>query len=199
MPQYYNIITGKLIPSEFSIFGEVLAINGSSTTGKCLDAFGSANIIVCEAVESSVLFDGLIPILDFSRNIWSEDLLTLSSSAELLIRWPDGTLLSRLEATVFNCPEWGIAVQGISISIPGEVGIIASTIATNTSCDDLINVSLALPIMHYPVIRLHFDIFPSSQSLSIAEVRFYSDACLQRVKSTPETLSKTIINYNSSI
>ena len=177
----------------------MLAINGSSGTGRCSDAFESESIIVCEAVTSSVLFDGLIPTLNLSSHTWASQLFVVHSSVNLfIILRQDNTLLSRLELAMFNCPEWGIAVQSISVSVPGEIGVVASTTTTNiTSCDDLVTVSLPVPNMQYIQIQLHFALLPGSQSMSIAEVKLYGGVCLQSgelTSTTTQSPSKTFFS-----
>ena len=155
-------------------------MNGSSPIGHCSN-HRSGSIPVCEAATSSVLFDGFLPILNFNTSTWASQLVVLSSSADLIVGFLTDTVLSKVEVVMFNCPKWGIAVQSITFSVPGGNGLAASTTAANiTSCDDLVTVSLQVPSMQYSHIQLNFDLLTDSQSVSIAEVRFYKDgACLQ--------------------
>lgn len=132
---------------------------------------------------TSVLFDKVIPTLsNFSSNFWANQLLILkpfaSSHAEISFEWFNGGVdLARIEIVLFNCPEWGVAAQRIQFIIPGEpVEFSSITTADITSCDSLVSLCLPLiPVIQFSQARLQFALFPSTQYVSIAEVRLFSD------------------------
>ena len=82
----------------------------------------------CDAPTSSVLFDGNVPTLTgLDGDMWASQLLTLQllpstseSRREFIFdftRTSPSFRVERVELVMFNCPEWGIAVQNIRLSI----------------------------------------------------------------------------------
>lgn len=162
--------------------GDVVSVNGSSQTGNCSSPYTSGDRIICEInnLKQSVLFDGIIPHLDISSsNTWASQLFVLqpftSSGTELFLEWLNGpTNLSRIEMVVFNCPEWGIAVESIRFFSLGS-GVVASIAPTATSCNSLVTVCISVPNRMYSATQLQLVLVPDSQWLSIAEVRLFTD------------------------
>ena len=75
---------------------------------------------ICEAPTSSVLFDGNIPTLTgLDGDMWASQLLALQirnpSRIEIISDFTGRSGVERVELVMFNCPEWGIAVQVIGI------------------------------------------------------------------------------------
>ena len=178
-----------VLPDVYSFFfNDVHEVNGSSPTGNCSNTQRSGIRTICEAVNSSVLFDGFIPTLNFSSDTWASQLFVLNNTTDLITEWDSDTTLSRIEVVMFNCPKWGIAAQSISFFALKGHGIVGSIDLTNstTSCDFLVTVCFQVQKMHYSFGVLQFSLLSNSQRMSIAEVRFYSDSdCSQDFQSMP--------------
>ncbi len=125
--------------------------------------------------------------------MWASELFMLRtrSTTDLYVGWYTDTLLSRIEVVMFNCPERGIAAQSIRFFIPGEIGVDA--FINETSCDSLVTTTLLVPNnINYSLATLQLVHMPDSQTVAIAEVRFYaSGMCLQDQPSSPTTTSRT--------
>ena len=174
---------------------ETVSVNGSSQFGRCSSiSHYNAHSSVCEAPNSSVLFDDNIPTLTkLDGHVWANQLLTLQlnnpSGIEIIF---DFTGMSnylevkRVELVMFNCPEWGIALQNIKIwraqSISGRRNLAGAFFSTIASCDSLVRVCTSSLHITTPVIHLQF--IPATNSINrtyLAEVGFYGDssACQQ--------------------
>ena len=78
----------------------------------------------CNAPTSSVLFDGNIPTLTgLDGNMWASQLLALQlhnqSRIEITSDFRGRPGVVKVELVIFNCPEWGIAIQAITPPPPG--------------------------------------------------------------------------------
>ena len=78
----------------------------------------------CLTPTSSVLFDGVIPTLTaLDENMWASQLMILydpefgsNNNLGIYIRTDFGdepVSIGRIEVTIFNCPQWGTAVEYI--------------------------------------------------------------------------------------
>ena len=100
-----------------------------------------------------------------------------SSQTEISFEWLNGGAdMLRIEVVMFNCPQWDIGAQTIQFIIPGKSGVISSIQTTDAaSCDSLVTLCLTLPAIQFSRAQLQFVLFPSTQFVSIAEVRFFTD------------------------
>ena len=87
--------------------------NGSSSTGRCSNFVHSITRKSCTTLNSSVLFDGNVPILNgLDGDMWASQLLTINTAANTaeitfdFTTTPDYTGVGRVEVVMFNCPEW---------------------------------------------------------------------------------------------
>jgi hypothetical protein len=78
--------------------------------------------------------------------------------------------------TLFNCPEWGIGIDSIRFfSLFGRhPSVVAFISDLATSCDSLVVICLQVPHTEYSSAQLQFILLPSSQSMSVAEVQFFT-------------------------
>lgn len=159
-------------PDIFYFFhGDVLEANGSSITGGCSIPQNIGIRTICEDVDSSVLFNDVIPALNFSNTMWAGQLFILHSSTNILLEWSSPTAFSSIEVVMFNCPEWGIAAQNVSFISKGQH--VVSTVITQTSCGSLVRVCLLVPDIMYSSATLQLSLLPTAQQISIAEIVFH--------------------------
>ena len=169
-----------------------MSVNGSLPNGNCSIAsdIGARfkNQSRCEDPTSSVLFDGNIPTLTgLDGNIWASQLLPL----QLHNPWPDRQDIifdfrstpnyTGVELVMFNCPEWGIAVEVIEVqgatSLGGATTLRGSFHPTNTSCDSLMRVCIISSVLNSEKVTiLQFTPANGSNRTYLAEVRFYGDS-----------------------
>ena len=124
------------------------SVNGSSATGNCSSFTNSSGTITCTDPTSSVLYDGHIPTLTgLDGDMWASQLLTLNTTAggtnitfDFNIT-PKFSGMERVEVVIFNCPEWGMAVQTVRLLVQGHA--IKTITPTITSCDSLEQVCLS--------------------------------------------------------
>ena len=171
-----------MIPTQHVIPGGIGSVNGSSADGQCADSQGptqfDSNSIIC--VGSSVIFDGVIPTLTgLDGDTWASQLLTIrSNNTDLHSNFfnpPEGfDGLSRAELVLFNCPQWGISVQNITV-LAGD-GIMAGFAnLTVTSCDSLVRLCMNINVDRFDAegIDLGFVTPDGSEWIHIAELEFY--------------------------
>ena len=152
-----------------------MAVNGSSSTGRCSSYIISNSRQNCLIPTSSVLFDGNVPTLTgLDGDMWASQLLTINTTANTaditfdFTRTPDYTGVRRVEVVMFNCPEWGISVSTIALfvatSTSGSRSFVTSISPTITSCDSLVRVCISYTVSSTrPVITLVF-ISPSTST-----------------------------------
>lgn len=111
--------------------------------------------------------------------MWASQLLTITASHRIHFgfnRGPDytGPGVHRVEVVLFNCPQWGIATDSISVlGIEDTVFTYNTNKAiTITSCDYLVKVCLSLNTM-IPNIKMEFSRPSGSHWVHLAEVTFY--------------------------
>ena len=162
-------------PDAYSFFSnDILEVNGSSTSGNCSNAVESGTRTFCQAVTSSILFDGFIPILNFSSDTWASQLFIFNSTTDLIIQWDSDVIISKVEVVIFNCPKWRIAAQDIRFLSPKGDDYVASIDITDSSCDSLVTVCLPMQSVLSSFALLQFSLWPESQWISIAEVKFFT-------------------------
>ena len=163
-----------------------MAVNGSSSTGRCSSFITSNSRHHCLTPTSSVLFDGNVPTLTgLDGDMWASQLLTINTTANTaeinfdLTLTPDYTGVGRVEVVMFNCPEWGILVRLIQIfsatSTSGSRRFQTSISPATTSCDSLVRVCISQYVSSTrPVLTLVFTLPSTSNWLHLAEVTFYA-------------------------
>ena len=163
---------------------DLLAVNGSSSTGRCSNFITSITRQTCISPTSSVLFDGNVSTLTgLDGDMWASQLLTINTTANTanitfdFTDTPDYTGVERVEVVMFNCPEWGISVRLIQLfsatSISRSRAFVTSITPTTTSCDSLVRVCISGLIVR-SVITLVFTLPSTSKWVHLAEVTFYA-------------------------
>ena len=157
-------------------------VNGSSATGHCSNVDRSRNgfTSICNDPTSSVLFDGVIPTLTgLDGDMWASQLLTLNSTGSIEIAFSFSIfqiVRLRVELVMFNCPEWGISVQSISIrDVDGIVIGSSGDLNSITSCDSLVRLCVPATDINPLVVTVQFDLDTGSNWVHLAEVTIYND------------------------
>ena len=176
-----------------------MAVNGSSSTGRCSNFIYSASRQNCLTPTSSVLFDGNVPTLTgLNGDMWASELLTINATAntaEITLDFtdtPDYTGVGRVEVVMFNCPEWGISVTTIQLysatSTSGNRNFQTSISPTTTSCDSLVRVCIYYTVSSTrPVLILVFYTHSTFNWVHLAEVTFYASGSTCQSDTTPTT------------
>ena len=185
----------------------VMEVNGSHLNGNCptecvvqpsgintCDCIQKA-ILTDEAINASVLIDGVVPTIDTSeRNdsadefVWAAPLLTVRGSVTLGFRFQTRVVLCEVELYVFHCPAWGIGTEDITIHngqafplfIPGIFPSRGRVVLTSDmqNCTSLTRVSIPLQMANSTssyFIEIN-SVSGRIEWVHIAEVRF-SDQC----------------------
>ena len=78
---------------------------------------------------------------------------------------------------MFNCPEWGISVQNISLRDNDGI-VIGSSGGLNsiTSCDSLVRLCVPATAINPRVVTIQFDLGTDSNWVHLAEVTFFNDS-----------------------
>ena len=184
-----------MIPSVFSysVGIGIRPANGSSVTGSCLDVRFGVTEVICFRPTSSILFDGNVPTLTgLGGDMWASQLLAIEApgnSVEFTFNFADTpgyTGVRGVEVVMFNCPEWGISVESLTLRATSETRNILTTISvTTTSCDSLARVQLPRTISSsLQVITLQFNLPSTSTWVHLAEVTFLTDV----LTSPPDTI-----------
>ena len=163
-----------------------MAVNGSSSTGRCSSFITSISRQNCFTPTSSVLFDENVPTLTgLDGDMWASQLLTINTTdntAEITFDFtntPNYTGVERVEVVMFNSPEWGISVRTILLhsatSISGSTTFLTSISLTTTSCNSLVKVCISHTVSSSrPILTLVFISPSTSNWLHLAEVTFYA-------------------------
>ena len=115
LSSYHFFIFIIVIPAKYFFPNEtdLVAVNGSSSTGRCSNFIRSNTRKNVMTPTSSVLFDGNVPTLTgLDGDMWASQLLTINTTAntaEITFDFtdtPDYTGVGRVEVVMFNCPEW---------------------------------------------------------------------------------------------
>ena len=155
--------------------------NGSSATGNCSNVVSSINEFtsICTDPTSSVLLDGVIPTLTgLDGDMWASQLLTLNSTGST-IEVAFAIVISqveRVELVMFNCPEWGISVQRISLRDNNRMVIGSGDLNSITSCDSLVRLCVPATAINPLVVTVQFDLDTDSNWVHLAEVTIYDDS-----------------------
>ena len=159
-----------------------MSVNGSSATGLCSSITDDDNgISTCQDPASSVLFDRNIPTLTgLDGDMWARQLFTTHGTPATITfdftETPGFVGVRRVEMVLFNCPQWEISVERITLSNGSRV--IGTTTPTITSCDSLVRV--CMPNLETSTTErslvLMIDLSNNNHWLHIAEVTFYADS-----------------------
>ena len=175
-----------VLPSRFIIVGVPTSVNGSSSSGHCVESINDYLSHTCPT-QTSVLFDGEVPMLSrLDGDMWASQLLTALTKRQFVqiifdfAATDDYTGVERIEVVMFNCPEWGIRVNKVSLleaeSVLSFGTQVSETITTNdTSCSSLVRVRMALSQrVTLPVLILKFSLSGNSSGewIHLAEVTF---------------------------
>ncbi len=119
--------------------------------------------------------------------MWASQLLTIntdSSTTDIGFDFeatPGYVGVQRVEVVMFNCPEWGISVDSITLygsTVVTSIGNVLATISpTITSCDSIVRVCscISRPVI-FELLTLSFQLSSASTWVHLAEVSFYG-AC----------------------
>ncbi len=95
----------------------IIPVNGSSEDGNC-----SLIATICHEPTTSVLFDRIIPELSgLDGDMWASQLLTINTTClttDITFDFgatPGYVGVERVEVVMFNCPEWDILVDSITL------------------------------------------------------------------------------------
>lgn len=113
--------TSTVLPCNFTTF-TAHSTNGSSVNGNCSNFYGTVYLYAyCLAPNTSVLFDGHIPMLTGQDNMWARALLTLRTrgykfevyggfhvedvnDVQLSFNFSRSYRMESMHVSVFNCP-----------------------------------------------------------------------------------------------
>ncbi len=161
-----------------------MSVNGSSEDGNC-SLMSTAHLNQCNEPTTSVLQDSIIPTLTgLDGDMWASQLLTINTdnlTTDITFDF-EATLnyvgVERVEVVMFNCPEWGISVDSISLhesTRTSSIGSMLATISPNiTSCDSLVRVCISRSVSQ-TALTLVFQLTSASTWVHLAEVSFYGD------------------------
>ena len=199
------LLTAQIVPTSFTLIADDLStFNGSSVTTPCSRNGGTLN---CTDPASSVLFDGDIPTLTgLDGGMWASQLLTLrlmNSSTEITFNFTDNIDLARVEVVMFNCPQWGIGVQNITV-YENMTDILSKQTGNITSCEYLVKTCIMAPFSS-PTVSLKFNRLTTSRWVHLAEVTFHTstsecppDTIISRAEATATTPAITTPNMDGS-
>ena len=155
-----------------------MTVNGSSAIGNCVNE-NRRTTCYSDDPTSTILFDRGIPTLTgLDGDIWASQLLTIQTTASSIniifdLRTPTFMRVDRVEVVMFNCPQWGIGVESVSVQTVGTDPILTSTISHDvTSCNSLIKVCLQ-PRAIVSQLGLQFTLLHDSNWVHLAEVTFW--------------------------
>ena len=156
----------------------------ASATGSsqyCTDYFITQTRYMCLNPRTSVLFGAIPTLTTLDGDQWANQLFTLKGpSTEITFDFTgvsDYTGVEKIEVVMFNCPQWRIELDTISIldssTSAGSRHSIGSIISTATaSCDSLVRLCTNETSSSQSFITLSFTDF---NWVHLAEVTFYSD------------------------
>ncbi len=176
-----------------------MSVNGSSVDGNC----SLRGTRICNEPTTSVLQDGIIPTLTgLDGDRWASQLLTIKTTTNITFDFqatPNYTAIERVEVLMFNCPEWGISVDSITLygSTTSSPLILATISPTITSCYSLVRVCISGPVS-FIMLTLGFQLSPASTWVHLAEVSFYGAGPTCPPDSILNTPPSTILGQDDS-
>ncbi len=172
----------------------IMSVNGSSEDGNCSLVLKK----ICNEPTTSVLQDGIIPTLTgLDGDMWASQLLTISSSSNITFDFQATRgYVERVEVVMFNCPEWGISVDGITLYESTSTNL--ATVSPNiTSCDSLVRVCISGPVS-LERLTLRFQLSSASTWIHLAEVTFYGADPTSPPKNIRNTTSAPITSESDT-
>ncbi len=173
----------------------IMSVNGSSDDGNC-NLIGTR---ICNEPTTSVLQDGIIPTLTgLGSDMWASQLLTIRFTTNITFDFqatPGYVGVQRVEVVMFNCPEWGISVDNITL-YEFTTATISSPIIS--SCDSLVRVFISRSVS-FELLTLSFQLSSASTWVHLAEVSFYGagpNCPPDRIQNTPPS---TILGQDDSV
>lgn len=158
-----------LVPTQCTIRTNmgVPMINGSSE-------------IVNNNCTSSVLFDRNNSSFTVDENMWASQLLTLraSSFARINFIFSEDSVygIGRVEVMLFNCPQWGIGVDSITLAAENNnrmINTLAIDSSALASCESLVRVCMQYFTCSDTSFNMTFGLSNGSTWVHLAEVTFY--------------------------
>ena len=167
------------------------SVNGSDNNGGCSRVIGGPICGELDVGGRSDLTDCVIPSLGGFQSNWAAELFTVNRSGQSFhigFDFSRPVNFTRVELDLFNCPEWGIAVQTITVYeytfgtlafVPAVARALGNTTA-NTSCTSIVRVVIPLELPQNPapfyILDFTFDNATTHiQWVHIAEVRFFEE------------------------
>ena len=136
-------------------------MNGSSSNPNC----------------TSVLFDESPPELTgLDGNMWASELITIRADnfARINFTFSEGsgyTGMGRVEVVMFNCPQWGIGAEAITLGAGNrEINMLNPNVS---SCDSLVKVCMQYFVCNNPPLSMVLRL-GSNKWVHLAEVTFYN-------------------------
>ncbi len=177
------ILSHAVIPGKYLYRGgnTIMSVNGSSEDGNC----SLVATTICNEPTTSVLQDGIIPKLTgLDGDTWASQLLTIntdSPTTDITFDFqatPGYVGVERVEVVMFNCPEWGISVDIITLYRSTTTTLIGNVLTTInpiiTSCDSLVRVCISRSVSStLTALTLRFQLSSASTWVHLAEVSFY--------------------------
>ena len=166
--------------------GPNVTVNGSSNIGSCINE-SNRNTCYSNDPTSTVLFDnprlrGMPILTGLDGDMWASQLLTIEKTSASTIATqfhfhniPNFTRVDRVEVVMFNCPQWGIGVESVSVrALESDATPISTTVISHdvTSCNSLMKVCLE-PRTNIAQLALQFTLFHDSNWVHLAEVTFW--------------------------
>ncbi len=181
---YYSAVFPRFYSYRDDIDNDIMSVNGSSEDGNC--NLTLSDRVRCREPTTSVLQDGNIPTLTgLDGDMWASQLLTINtanSSIDITFNFrnitPSYDGLEIVELVLFNCPEWGISVDNITLLVTTTASSIGRSLITisptNTSCDSLVRVCISISVStNDSISTLSFQLSPAFTWVHLAEVSFY--------------------------
>jgi len=183
-----------LVPQLHTLPDGLQSVNGSDPTGGC--SRPAVRGLICVELDeggTSDLTDCVIPSLGEFQSNWAAGFFTVNmsgqSSFHIGFDFSRPVSFTRVELDLFNCPEWGIAAQTITM-YEYAVGILnffavaaralGHTKASTTSCTSIVRVviPLELPQSSTPSYAIDFTFDNTATNIQwvhIAEVTFLEE------------------------
>ena len=192
-------------PGEYELSNNIISESGSSVTGFCSSLEDSGR--VCNAPNTSVLFDGIPTLTGLDGDMWARQLLTFDtsvSSASITFNFTsatdnrgidDYTGVEIIEVVMFYCPTRVIGTDNIAVTADGGVIGNIEFNQNSASCEYLIRACDATLSTTSPNIALDFN--KVYQSVYVAEITFYSD--MYRKCSPGGPITTSVITTTTSV
>ena len=173
----FFLFSAQVLPTQYAVTeSNHFSTNGSNTYGQCSTIIPFP--FTCTNPASSVLFDEHVPTLTELRSPnWASEILTLqtaSSYSEIEFSFSANPGVERVEVVMFNCPQWGIGAQSITVletTLTGRRAIMGTASSLQISCESLVTVCLPV-ISSSQTLTLQFFLQPGSNWVHLAEVTF---------------------------